>query len=117
MLKSACVHEEQVIRMKNLYPWTQILVLSFVIVGCASPTLHISVPNDFHGEIDLLCGEVGKGDISIAVDRSGHAPEFPCPRKEAKVFLLRNGKTYPIYDAEWRTTGDGIPRGIRIKIQ
>ena len=103
--------------MKNLYPWTQILVLSFVIVGCASPTLHISVPNDFHGEIDLLCGEVGKGDISIAVDRFGHAPEFPCPRKEAKVFLLRNGKTYPIYDAEWRTTGDGIPRGIRIKIQ
>ncbi len=103
--------------MKNLYPRTLIFFLSFSIVGCASSTLHISVSNDFHGEIDLRCSEVGKGDISVAVDRFGHAPELACPRKGAKVFLLRNGKSTPIYDAEWRTTGDGIPRGIRIKSQ
>lgn len=95
---------------------TAVIAFGVLFLGC-SHTLRVEIPETFHGEIRLICGEATKGSSSLlVVGSSGELTDVHCPAPHTHVHVVRTDGVAIDLRGTWLTTGDDVVREITFSV-
>ena len=90
--------------------------LALVALGCGR-TIHVQIPNDFHGQVRVVCGEIAKNqNPTLIVGNTGVLTDASCPTGQVPLQVRRLNGTVVSTSAKWGITGDGIVREIGFEV-
>jgi hypothetical protein len=93
------------------------LIVVAPIFGCRYSEVRITVPHGYRGTVLLSCQTESEINVSAAVDDLGNGSLATCPTKRTHIYVIQDGRTTAVDDAQWNKTGDGHLTGVRIAIR
>ena len=96
-----------------------LLALVLILVpGCRKKSFTVEVAHGFTGYVHIFCGPT-QGFLSqpVRVNSLGGGDATSCPGSDAKVTVLRDGKTVTATAVTWERSGDGMPTGVSFNVK
>ena len=95
-------------------PATALLIA--VLIGC-SPAVPVTVPENYHGHVTILCDRLERVATPIYVGSTGEVPSALCPSSQTSLTVVRNGQPVkPANEPKWGITGDGIVLSVEFDV-
>ena len=93
----------------------QIMLLLVPFMSCKNTAaIHLLVPSDYKGPVQITCMTIGDPTSSIVVDEQGNGIAPACPTDKTRVYVDRSGSSSEADGVQWFKTGDGITTGFEV---